>query len=226
MEIKINYLIEGAKQAKGLVVLIDVFRAFSTAAYVLANGAKKIITIGDLDYALKLKKENPDFILMGERNYLPLEGFDYGNSPFRISKIDFTGKTIIMTTSSGTQGIVNATLAEERLIGSFVNASATMNYIKEKNPSVVTFVALGAGGITRRDEDDLFAEYCKALLENKPANFLKIKEHLRTYKSALKFFNKAKFDSEDFEFCLDLDKFDFVMKIIKTDFGPAIVKHE
>jgi len=119
MKIKILHLIDGAKQARGLTVIIDVFRAFSTACYVFGNGAKKIIPLGDIDIAHKLKKENPNFLLIGERFGKKPEGFDYGNSPTQIENVDFTDKTIIQTTSAGTQGIANATNADEIITGGF-----------------------------------------------------------------------------------------------------------
>ena len=62
MDIKILHLVEGAKQAKGLTVIIDVFRAFSMEAYLFAKGAKKVIPIGDADVAYKLKAENPEIV--------------------------------------------------------------------------------------------------------------------------------------------------------------------
>ena len=93
MHIDILDLIEGAKQARGLTVIIDVFRAFSTACYVVRNGARQIIPVGDVDLAYKLREENPDYILMGERKGKMLAGFDYGNSPADIQNVDFSGKT-------------------------------------------------------------------------------------------------------------------------------------
>ena len=60
MKVEILYLTDGAKQARGLTVVIDVFRAFSTACYTFGNGAKKIIPLGNIDTAYTLKKENPE----------------------------------------------------------------------------------------------------------------------------------------------------------------------
>ena len=108
MQIDILDLIEGARQARGLTVIIDVFRAFSTACYVVRNGARQIIPVGDVDLAYQLKQQNPNYVLMGERKGKKLPGFDYGNSPTEIQSIDFSGKTVIQTTSAGTQGFANA----------------------------------------------------------------------------------------------------------------------
>src|SRR3989304_3629795 len=134
MEIKILEYIEGAKKAEGLTVIIDVIRAFSLDCYLFKNGAEKIIPVGDINLARQLKKEHPDYILMGERNEQKPEGFDYGNSPTFIQNVDFTGKIVIQTTGAGTQGIVNAVKADEIITGSFVNAGAVAKYIKKQNP--------------------------------------------------------------------------------------------
>ena len=79
MNIEILHLIEGAKKAEGLTVIIDVFRAFSTACYAVRNGAKEIIPVGDLKIAYQLKEENPNSVLIGERGGKIQPGFDFGN---------------------------------------------------------------------------------------------------------------------------------------------------
>ena len=116
MEIQILECIEGAKKAKGLTVIIDVFRAFSLEAYLFSKGVKRIIPIGQLEIAFQLKKEHPDWVLFGEREGKQVEGCDLGNSPSQIETIDLKGKTCIHTTSAGTQGIVNAKHADFSLL--------------------------------------------------------------------------------------------------------------
>ena len=133
MEIEVLHMIEGAKKARGIAVIIDVFRAFTVECYVMNNGAEKIIPVGSKELAYELKEKNKDFILTGERKGKILEGFDYGNSPTQVEKVDFTGKTIVHTTSAGTQGLDNAINADEIITGSLVNAKAIVEYIKEKN---------------------------------------------------------------------------------------------
>ena len=152
MKVQTYQLIEGAKEARGLTVVIDVFRAFTVACYAYANGAEDIITVGRLEDAYRIKESHPDYILSGERHGRIQPGFDYGNSPARIENVDFTGKTIIHTTSAGTQGIVNAVRADEIITGSFVNAKAVARYIGDKNPENVSLVCMGDEGVkkTRR----------------------------------------------------------------------------
>ncbi|MBN2881385.1 2-phosphosulfolactate phosphatase [Candidatus Woesearchaeota archaeon] len=220
MNIKILNLIEGSKQATGLTVIIDVFRAFSVACYCFGNGANKIIPLGDINEAYKIKEEHEDYILIGERNGKKPEGFDYGNSPTQLENINLKDKTIIQTTSAGTQGIVNVKNATEIITGSFVNIDAIINYIKKVNPEEVSLVAMGAKGVLESDEDKLCAQYIKNALENKPNDFNKIKEHLRTYISAQKFFDETKAwaPRRDFDLCLNLNRFNFVIKYENKEF--------
>ena len=155
MEVKILHLLEGAKQAKGITVIIDVFRAFTVETYLSKNGAAKIIPVGDMQFAFDYKKDHPDAILCGERGGKIIDGFDYGNSPSQVEHVDFTGKTVIHTTSAGTQGIANATGADEIIAGNLVAAKAIARYIRAKNPEHVSLVCMGLAGGRQTDEDEL-----------------------------------------------------------------------
>src|SRR5208282_5381349 len=108
MEISIGSLLEGARQATGAVAIIDVFRAFTTAAVVLANGACRIVMVSTIEEAFALRDSRVGQLCMGEVRGWPPDGFDFGNSPFEVAQVDFAGKTIIQRTSAGTQGIVAA----------------------------------------------------------------------------------------------------------------------
>ena len=112
MEISIHSLLEGATRATGAVAIIDVFRAFTTAAVALANGASKIVMVGTVEEALALRDAGIGQICVGEIHGRAPHGFDFGNSPFEISTIDFRDKAIIQRTSAGTQGIVTASRAK------------------------------------------------------------------------------------------------------------------
>ena len=142
MKIKIYHLIDGARQAEGLAVIIDVFRAFSMECWLYALGAEEIRPVGSIEDTFAWRKKDPDCILVGERQGKKIEGCDLGNSPSSIEPEKIRGKRIIHTTSAGTQGIVNAAHAEEILTGSFVNAKATAAYILEKAPEKVSLVCM------------------------------------------------------------------------------------
>jgi 2-phosphosulfolactate phosphatase len=217
MEIKILQLISGAKNAKGLTVIIDVFRAFSTTCYIMAAGAERIITVEQVDDALRLKEMMGDALLLGERNERKVPGFNFGNSPSHILKQDLTGRTVIMTTSSGTRGIANARLADEIITGSFVNAGAVISYIRKKDPSEVSLVCMGYEGHTPTQEDTFFAEYVRDNLLGKKVDFEQMKEILRTGDGArlLDPSNHEWSPATDFDLCLDLDRFNFVLAVEK-----------
>ena len=219
MNIEVLHMIDGAKKAKGITVIIDVFRAFSVEAYFFANGAKEIIPVGDANLAYKLKEDHPDFILAGERGGKILPGFDVGNSPSELIKLDSCGKTVVHTTSAGTQGIANAKNADEILGGALVNAKAIARYIKSRNPENVSLVCMGLEAKSETEEDNLCAYYIKSLLEGKDPDIKEEIENLR-YTSGAKFFDKAQndvFPEPDFHMCTEINKFDFVLKI--TDGG-------
>ena len=219
MEIEILQLTEGAKQAKGLTVVIDVFRAFSTACYVFAAGAEKIIPVEHVEEAFYLKKVFPDVVMLGERFERKVPGFDFGNSPTHIMNLDFAGKTIVMTTSSGTKGIANATLADEIITGSFVNASAIIRYIRQKNPAVASLVCMGYEGRYPTQEDTFLAEYVRDKLLGIEPDFGKMKQML-TVGDGARLLDPANHEwspSSDFELCLDPNRFDFILKIEKGE---------
>jgi len=220
MTVKILQLLDGAKQASGLTVIIDVFRAFSVEAYFFSKGVDSILPIGDSEEAYRLKRENPEVILAGERHGKILPGFDVGNSPADVLKLNATGKTVVHTTSAGTQGIANAHNAEEILGASLVNAKATADYIRKSGFEDVSLVCMGLEAVSETEEDTLCARYIKALLEG-TENSLDMNTEIDSlrYTSGAKFFDEAKndvFPREDFGLCTKLNAFDFVMRYDKT----------
>ncbi len=221
MNIQILQLLDGAKKASGITVVIDVFRAFSMEAYMFSLGAEKIIPVGDIELAYKLKEENPDIILAGERHGKILPGFDTGNSPSELSKLDLTGKTVVHTTSAGTQGIANAINASEILGASLVNASATAEYIKQSGKKNVSLVCMGLETLSETEEDTLCAEYIKSLVLGTPLDIESEIKKLK-YTSGAKFFDKTQndvFPENDFYMCTDFNKFDFVLKLNRCPDG-------
>jgi 2-phosphosulfolactate phosphatase len=225
MQIEILQLTEGAKKAKGTTVVIDVFRAFSTACYLAAAGADRIIPVEQVDEALRLKELFPDAVLLGERNERKVPGFDFGNSPTHIQHLDLKGKTVIMTTSSGTKGLMNARHADDLLSGSFVNAGAIIRYIENNNPAVVSLVCMGYEGRYPTQEDTFLAEYIKAKLTGQRTDFESMKLILRSGDGArlLDPANQEWSPASDFDLCLDLGRFDFVLRLVDEE-GLKVLK--
>lgn len=215
MKIEILQLLEGAQNAKGLTVIIDVFRAFSTACYAFNAGIQRIYPVGDLNEAYRLKKENLDYILVGERHEQKPEGFDFGNSPSQLIESNLEGKIMVHTTSSGTQGIANARNASQIITGSFVNASAIVEYIRKQNPENVSLVCMGYSCQYPTDEDTSLAVYIKNELEGVPNDFPAMVEQIRAGDGA-RFFAPEKQEwapAADFDLCLALNRFSFILKV-------------
>jgi len=203
MDVQIRSLLEGAQQAQGSTVLIDVFRASNTIIACLASGAQYVIPVGSLKEARRYKSDNPDYLLFGERKGLPPEGFDYGNSPAQAMNLDLRGKVVILTTSAGSRGIVDARDAKELLIGSFANADAIVDYLMGGNPEQVTLVPIGFESVKKAEEDEACAYFLKERLEGRTPNFLELERRIRASDGAARL-RRLK-QEDDLEFALRLN---------------------
>jgi 2-phosphosulfolactate phosphatase len=229
MKIGILEFAEGAKKARGITVIIDVFRAFSSACYAFDSGAVRVIATGDVDEAFRLSKVYCNSILAGERNEKKIEGFDLGNSPTEIMKCNLQGKTMILTTTAGTNGLMLAKDAGTIITGSLVNAGAVARYIKAQNPDVVSLVAMGYRAHLRADEDILCAQIIKSEIEGIHDSFEKRIGMLKDG-SGKRFFNPDNLDFSpptDFFLCTMLNRFSFVLKgEIRADGNIDLMKIE
>ena len=226
MNIRILQLIEGAKAATGTTVVIDVFRAFSVEACLFAGGAEKVIPIGSSELAYRLKDEHPNWLLAGERHGKILPGFDTGNSPSQLEGLEIAGRTVVHTTSAGTQGIANAVNATEILGASLLTAKATADYIRSSGATDVSLVCMGLEAKAPTDEDTLCAEYIKSLLEGTPIEMPARIAELK-YTSGAKFFAPAQaevFPEGDFHICTQLDKYDFALRLRTGEDGLSYME--
>jgi len=212
---------QGAKEAKGLVVVIDVFRAFTCAPIFFYFGAKEVILEQDPAKALSLKQEIPDSILVGEVNEVPINGGDLGNSPTEIihkGEKFFKGRTVIHRTTAGVRGAIMAQgSADEVLAGSFVMAKALAHYIRLNRPQTVTLVAMGDRAKARAPEDEACADYLEHLLTATPYDHIRTLTEIVFQSTAQKFIQGTKpyLPREDPIFCLQKDLFHMVLKVIK-----------
>ena len=215
MNIRILQLVEGAQKARGLTVIIDVFRAFTVEAWLSHNRAAAILPVGDIQTAVDYRAAHPGALLCGERGGRMIEGFDFGNSPSAIEHADLGGKTVVHTTSAGTQGIANAKNAEEIIGGALVNASAIARYIRKKNPAEVSLVCMGLAGLEETEEDTLCARYIRSLLQDQPLADMDAEIEILKRTSGAKFFDPAQqevFPEADFHLSTQVDRFDFVLR--------------
>lgn len=221
-EVRILHLIEGAKMAEGLTVIIDVFRAFSLECYLYDMGVKAIRPVGTVEEAFALRDRIPEILLVGERHGQKCEGFDFGNSPSTVRPDIVEGKTIIHTTSAGTQGIVNATGAEEIITGSLVNARAVAEYIIEKQPKTVSLVCMGNAGVRLAAEDELCAEYIKSILDGEEMQDMTQRTLALQKNGGEHFFDKERqhiYPQDDFWMCIRYNRFPFVLRVERDAIG-------
>ena len=221
---KFNYAtLETCHTASGVVLIIDVLRAFSTAAYAFSRGAKEIRLVSTLEEALALKAQIPNSKAMGEVGGLPPEGFDFGNSPTRILEHDLTGITLIQRTGAGTQGAVRSVNAEVMLATSFVVAKATMKFVLQLKPNEITFVITGIHGMDN-DEDAACAEFLEQQFTGQTAEAdLYIQRVFNSRDAQQHLADHPQLPKSDLDYCTRIDNFDFAMPITREN-GHLIMR--
>jgi 2-phosphosulfolactate phosphatase len=216
MEIRIGSLISGATDAVGVTVVIDVFRAFTTAAVVLSRGARCVVMVDTLEKALAHRSSGTSDYCIGERDSVKPPGFDFGNSPAELARADVAGKTLVQTTSNGTAGL-NATQGADRIYaGAFVTAEATVRAILRHKPAVVTLVAIGrSNGTVRADEDELCALYLRARLEGRQPDVTAVRALIATMPPppSAKLVVAGACDLKDREIAAHIDAMDFAIAV-------------
>jgi 2-phosphosulfolactate phosphatase len=217
MNVTVSDFVSGARAARGVAIVIDVFRACSVVAHALARGAARVVPVADVADARELKRAHPDWLLMGERHARKLPGFDAGNSPTELASLDVKDRTIVHTTHAGTQGLTAAaSVADAVFTGAIVNLTATARAVRELAPREVSIVRMGHEARERCDEDDLCAELFCAAFEGgeKQLSSKAIAVRLQAAPAAAKFFDPAAdwAPRGDFDACAQLDLFDFAVR--------------
>jgi 2-phosphosulfolactate phosphatase len=221
---------QGAGEASGVAVIIDVFRAFSCEPLFFHFGAAKVILEADASRASAMKCDHPEIVLVGEVNEVPLDGADLGNSPSEIllkGERFFRNKTVVHRTTAGVTGAAAALEhADEVVLASFMTAGAVAAYIKEKNPSLVTLVAMGDRAEQKAPEDEACADYLEHLLTGRPYDPVSSLREIVFQPTAQKFITggKSYLPREDPLFCLQRDLFDFVLLARKEQDVMVVVK--
>ncbi|MBW1721147.1 MAG: 2-phosphosulfolactate phosphatase [Deltaproteobacteria bacterium] len=214
---------EGAGEAEGTVVIIDVFRAFSCEPLFFHFGAERVFLEARPREAMRLKREHPDWILVGEQNEVPLPGADLGNSPSEVilkGESFFRGRTVLHRTTAGVRGVFAAIdTADEVLLGSYLTAAATAGYIHEISPGVVTLVAMGDRAERPAPEDDACADYIEHLLTGRSYDPLQAIKDILYQPTAQKFIlgTRSYLPREDPTICLQRDLFDFALTARRAD---------
>jgi len=206
---------ESARTAMGAVVAIDVFRAFTTAAYAFASGAAEIIMVADLDEALMLKSAGRVDMTVGERHGLKPEGFDFGNSPTAMSERDLSGQRLAQTTTNGTATLAAAPEGATLFAAALVNARATGRALSQGEEA--TIIAAGRNGTTRADEDELCALYLKTVAAKAAYDAAALQDLLMRWFGTDEFLITREHlgPRTDWLLALELDKFDFAIKVTR-----------
>jgi 2-phosphosulfolactate phosphatase len=211
VNVRVTRFITGAREATGHAVIVDVFRAFTTAAFCAAAGAREIVLVADHEQALAMKREDPSVFLTGEIGGRPIAGFDVGNSPSAIEHLDLTGRRVVQRTGAGTQGVNAATAARHIVLGSFVIAEATVRHLRGSTDDV-TVVAMGEGGTSASDEDEACARYLAARLNGEPTDVAAVIASLWVDEDP----NWPDwFPRRDAELACQVDRFDFAMPVAR-----------
>ena len=210
MQIVVDSLITGAAKAEGAVVIIDVFRAFTTAALAISRGAKKIYMVSDIDDAKTLRDKGLADYCVGEVDGKKPMGFDIGNSPYEITQFELKNKSLVLSTRAGVVGVNSVGKSDVIMGASLANASATCDWLQQQAFKKVTIVAMGWAGRIRTDEDEICAMYMRNLLEHRKTDHKSIKNMI------LASSHSAKFDDADLpwyhyqdrDIALDIDSID------------------
>ncbi len=210
MQIVVDSLITGAAKAEGAVVIIDVFRAFTTAALAISRGAKKIYMVSDIDDAKTLRDKGLADYCVGEVDGKKPMDFDIGNSPYEITQFELKNKSLVLSTRAGVVGVNSVGKADVIMGASLANASATCDWLQQQAFKKVTIVAMGWAGRIRTDEDEICAMYMRNLLEHRKTDHKSIKNMI------LASSHSAKFDDADLpwyhyqdrDIALDIDSID------------------
>jgi 2-phosphosulfolactate phosphatase len=214
-----HFDLRNCESATGLVVVIDVLRAFSTAAYAFAAGVEEIYLVSSVEDAFTLKRNISYSKIMGEVDGIPVEGFDFGNSPNQFDGLDLSGIPLIQRTTSGTQGVIRSRSADQLITTGFCTAGAVVNKIKEWSPANISFVSTGKRPGGWGDEDQACADYLQACLLDEGVDPEKYLDRVKNSIPGRYFLNPNMIDYPeiDLDYCLQLDKFDFVMSVAKSN---------
>ena len=219
MEIRMGSLVRDAREAEGTVIIIDVFRAFTTAAIAFDHGATQITLVAEVEEARDLHSRSIGDLLMGEVDGQRPEGFDFGNSPYEVSQADFTGRSVVQSTRAGTVGVAAAARAATIYLGSFVVAEATVKAVLREDPPLVSIIAMGQQGRERTDEDEQCGLYLRNLLEGRRPDPAAVRSLVMSGGALPQFLDdcQPQYHPEDPVLALQLNKYSFAMKVTRED---------
>jgi 2-phosphosulfolactate phosphatase len=205
--------IDGALEARGTVVVIDVLRSFTVSAYALAGGARECRLVTTVDEARAQARKSPAAVLCVEVDGLPVEGIAISNSPTMIRATDLKDRIVIQRSSAGTP-VAAAVASDDIFVASLVVAKATVKACLSRRPETLTLVASGDF-----PEDLACARYMEGIANREEPDIERLLRPLREsdrYRE-LEAGERPGFPSTDLELSLVPDRFDFAMPVVRED---------
>ena len=207
----------------GAVVVIDVLRAFTTAAYAFGAGARHIYLVGTVEEALAFKASTPGALAMGEDRGRRVDGFDFANSPTEVANADLHDRVIVHRTSAGTQGVVAATGARRLWCAGLVNATATATAVRMAALGLPAYVITGwSGTASGSGADDLAtAELIERARLGQPLRAAETARFVATSEEAARTLSigEGHVHPQDVERAVAVDAFAFAMEVVRTPIG-------
>jgi 2-phosphosulfolactate phosphatase len=203
--------LEGARQARGTVVVIDVLRSFTVSAFALAGGALECRLVPTTDAARALASSIPGSILSAEENALPIEGIAISNSPTQIRATDLRGRVLVQRSSAGTP-VVAAVNSTDMFAASLAVARATVQACLLTRPTTLTLVASAD-----HPEDHACARYMEGIARGEKVDLDKLLQPLYDSDRYRRVMSGTwpGFPPTDIELALQPDRFDFAMRVTR-----------
>lgn len=223
--------LSGRDLSETTCVVFDILRATSTMVTALAAGARGVLPVREIAEALALRERQPEVLLAGEREGLRIGGaltggtdFDFGNSPREFEPAKVSGRLIITTTTNGTRALRACAGAEEIVIGSFLNISATVRHLATRSRVRICLVCAGTGEGAALEDTLAAGALCDRLASVMPATQLddsaaiargvflpargNLAHTLGQARNARRLLSLPEL-RDDVEFCIQQDLFDF-----------------
>jgi len=205
--------IDGARQARGTVVVIDVLRSFTVSAYALAGGARECRLVKTVAEARALAARTPGAVVCAEEDALPVEGIPISNSPTHIREVDLNGRVLIQRSTAGTQ-VAAAVDGNDIFAASLVVAQATVQACLLRKPETLTLIASAD-----HPEDHACALYMEGIIRGLQPDLETLLQTLRETER----YRRARsgkwpgFPATDLDLSLAADRFEFAMPVTKEN---------
>jgi 2-phosphosulfolactate phosphatase len=203
---------DGARHARGMVVVIDVLRSFTVSAYALAGGARECLLVPTVVEARALHAQIPGSLLCAEEEALPVPGIPISNSPTQVKAAELRDRVLIQRSSAGTTVMAAVESTAEMYAASLVVARATVDACLSKSPRVLTFIASAD-----HPEDHACARYMEGLLTGKQPDIDALLQPLRDSERYARAISGEwpGFPPSDLELSLATDRFHFAMPVTR-----------